>query len=188
MATTEGLLAVFLVVGTVRETGPCPSRMTHILGGGQGDSEKGKQGHFTWVLKAASELESERKGRGNLAGGRGLSEPALGCAVNERIVQAGERACGRDAGAGWRARLSTLAEGGHLCLGDNVPSTSESLNSSFIFWSANSHWGLSGPDSEFRTDRWLEVISGFSSNSLDSQEGRSNPAPICMVALYIFAY
>lgn len=43
-ATTEGLLAVILVVGTVRETGPCPSRMTHILGGGQGDIEKGKQG------------------------------------------------------------------------------------------------------------------------------------------------
>lgn len=88
-AMTEGLLVVISVVDTVRETGPCPSRMTHVFGGGQGDIEKGKQERLLLGLEGCFRVsESERrKERESLPGG---TEHALGCGLNEEIVQAGE--------------------------------------------------------------------------------------------------
>lgn len=64
--------------------------------------------------------------------------------------------CGGDARGGWRA---PGWEGVYLCLVYKFPSTSGSLNTSFIFWSANSHWGLSGLTLSLGWMGELEAIS-----------------------------
>lgn len=80
--------------------------------------------------------------------------------------------CEGDSGGGWKAPLGRLTEGVYLCLVYKFSSTSGSLDTSFIFWSTNSHWGLSGLTLRLG---WMDELEnnlcGFSFRPLESNPG-----------------